>query len=121
AKPPPRNLYAATLTSPMSPPTSRRWRRCRCRSPPAETAMAPLIHAACLGALLVAGAPPTSPGTESIQADAKRPVPNYDGRAPAPPTAREGFIWIPRVLLFPVQATVEYGVRRPVRALLRWG
>ena len=113
--------------------------------------MGSLFHAVCLSALLageipamapepgavptssdpsvapdLTGTPPPPPrqperATAPVPVGAKRSVPDYDGRAPEPPTAREGFIWIPRVLLFPAHATAEYLVRRPLVGFLRWG
>ena len=61
------------------------------------------------------------PPTDSVHPGERRQIPDYDGRAPAPPTAREGFIWIPRILLFPAHVAVEYVVRRPLVGFLRWG
>ncbi|HTJ47428.1 MAG TPA: hypothetical protein VL463_35260 [Kofleriaceae bacterium] len=47
-------------------------------------------------------------------ADAKRPVPDYDGRGnvDAHPTRR--WSWIPRVVLFPAYVVEEYALRRPL-------
>jgi hypothetical protein len=44
----------------------------------------------------------------------RRPVPNYDGRAPPSPTAGEVFLWVPRVLLFPLYLVSEYLLRVPL-------
>jgi hypothetical protein len=44
-----------------------------------------------------------------------------DGRPPAPPTAREGLAWIPRIVLMPAHLTTEYVLRRPIVAFVRWG
>jgi hypothetical protein len=72
------------------------------------------------------GTPPLPPreperATDPAHAGEKRDIPEYDGRAAEPPTAREGFLWIPRVLLFPAHITAEYVVRRPVVGFLSWG
>jgi hypothetical protein len=48
----------------------------------------------------------------------KRPVPNYDGRHERPLSAGEVLVWIPRVLLFPIHATLEYGIRWPAVKLI---
>jgi hypothetical protein len=41
-------------------------------------------------------------------------VPNYDGRRPAPPSAGDVLIWVPRVVFFPAYLLMEYVVRRPI-------
>jgi hypothetical protein len=68
-------------------------------------------------------APATTPAAvpESARRHGRREVPDYDGRPPAPPTAGEAFIWIPRALLLPVHLTAEYLLRRPVVAAIRYG
>jgi hypothetical protein len=47
-----------------------------------------------------------------------RQVPSYDGRAPAPATAGDAALWIPRVLLFPLYLVSVYLVRRPLGWLI---
>lgn len=70
---------------------------------------------------------PTSVETSSVSEVAaegpsirttKRPVPNLDGRAPAGPDAGEALIWIPRVLLSPLHLVFEWGLRKPLGAVL---
>jgi hypothetical protein len=50
----------------------------------------------------------------------ERALPDYDGRADPAPTAGERLLWIPRILLFPLWATTEFLLRRPLSALMRW-
>jgi hypothetical protein len=54
-------------------------------------------------------APPAAPTP-------KRPLPDYDGRGPAPTTAGEVALWVPRVLLSPLYLTTEWIIRRPLGA-----
>ena len=91
-------------------------------------AAGPLFFLASAASAAAAVPPSTDPAsvTETVPpvrepADGKREVPDYDGRPAAPPTAREGFIWIPRALLLPAHLTVEYLLRRPVVGFVRWG
>lgn len=58
---------------------------------------------------------PASPSTEATATT------SLDGRSPAPPTAREGLAWIPRLVLMPAHLTTEYVIRRPIVAFVRWG
>jgi hypothetical protein len=51
------------------------------------------------------------------RAAAKREPPDYG--APKPQPGAEMLLWVPRVALFPVWAVSEYGLRRPVGALVR--
>jgi hypothetical protein len=48
----------------------------------------------------------------------KRKLPNYDGRGGEPTTTGDALLWIPRVILFPAYVVTEYGVRRPLGALI---
>jgi hypothetical protein len=50
-------------------------------------------------------------------ADAKRDVPDYDGRGNPEADVDSWALWFPRVLLFPLYATNEYLMRRPVGAV----
>jgi hypothetical protein len=50
------------------------------------------------------------------RADAKRDVPDYDGRGNPDTDADSWALWLPRVLLFPLYATNEYLMRRPLGA-----
>lgn len=52
--------------------------------------------------------------------NAKRPVPDYDGRPTLPPSAGEVFSWVPRIALYPAHLFAEYALRRPVVSLVRW-
>jgi hypothetical protein len=42
--------------------------------------------------------------------------PDYDGRGPAPTTAGEAALWVPRIVLSPVYFTTEWLIRRPLGA-----
>ncbi len=55
--------------------------------------------------------PPSAPSP-------KRAVPDYDGRDPAPASAGEDALWVPRVVLSPVYFTTEYLLRRPLGAVV---
>ena len=69
-----------------------------------------------------APAPAAAPVAPAARREpSRRAVPDYDGREPPPPTAREAFIWIPRALLLPAHLIAEYVLRRPVVAFVRWG
>ncbi len=57
--------------------------------------------------------PPAPPGPPSPP----RELPEYDGRPPPGTTAGEAFLWVPRVVLFPVHVVTEYVLRRPLGAL----
>lgn len=46
----------------------------------------------------------------------KRPVPDYDGRGPAPTTLGDALIWVPRTLLLPAYLVTEYAIRLPLGA-----
>lgn len=58
-------------------------------------------------------APATQPDGP-IEADAKRRVPDYDGRGEEPTTAGDVLIWIPRVVLSPLYFVSEFVIRRPL-------
>ena len=58
------------------------------------------------------GAAPTDPGPE-----AKRGVPDYDGRGNPDTDGESWLLWIPRVVLFPLYVVNEYMLRRPLGAL----
>lgn len=63
----------------------------------------------------------TLPGTDLPAYDdpeAKRDVPNYDGRPDPGPDAGDALLWIPRTLLFPVHLFFEYVLRRPLEQAL---
>ena len=49
---------------------------------------------------------------------ARREVPDYDGRPPPGTDAGDVLLWVPRVLLFPLYLVSEYLVRRPLGALV---
>ena len=46
-----------------------------------------------------------------------RALPEYDGRPPPGTTAGEAFLWVPRVVLFPLHVVTEYVLRRPLGAI----
>ena len=48
----------------------------------------------------------------------RRETPNLDGRAPPPPGAADVLLWVPRVLLSPLHLVLEWGVRKPLGAVL---
>jgi len=52
----------------------------------------------------------------AAEAQAARPLPDYDGRGGRgqPTTPGRALLWVPRVLLFPVYLVTEYVVRRPL-------
>jgi hypothetical protein len=52
----------------------------------------------------------------SADVPAKRSLPDYAGREPAPPTLGETLLWVPRVVFSPVYFTTEYLLRRPLGA-----
>jgi hypothetical protein len=67
------------------------------------------------------GAPseaPREPEQRPIAPEEKREVPNYDGRGAEPATAGDVLLWVPRVLLSPLYLVSEYGIRRPLGALI---
>lgn len=49
-----------------------------------------------------------------------RPVPDYDGREPAPATAGEKALWAPRIVFFPIYLVTNYVIRTPLGAFLTW-
>src|SRR4051794_18589139 len=51
------------------------------------------------------------------RAASKREPPDYG--APKPQPGAEMLLWVPRVALFPVWVASEYGMRRPIGALVR--
>jgi hypothetical protein len=69
--------------------------------------------AVCAGAAITA-VPATSHADGARRRDARRVVPDYDNRPPPPSSAGEVAAWVPRVLLFPLYAITEYGIRAPV-------
>ncbi len=56
----------------------------------------------------------------SAEPGVRRPVPDYDGREPAPGGARDVLIWVPRVVLYPAYLVMEYGVRWPLIQFITW-
>ena len=69
-----------------------------------------------------AGATPEQGAAPAAEAKSEerpppRPVPDYRGQQPPPPTAGEVLIWIPRVILLPAYLVTEYVVRAPVGAV----
>jgi hypothetical protein len=58
---------------------------------------------------------------QSVSTGQKRPLPQYDGRTPAPGTPGETFVWGPRALLFPAHLVAEYALRRPLVGLVTFG
>jgi hypothetical protein len=56
--------------------------------------------------------------TVRAEAPAKRPLPDYDGRRPAPATAVGVAVWVPRVILSPLYLTSEFLLRRPLSVII---
>jgi hypothetical protein len=52
-------------------------------------------------------------------ADPKKPRLDYDARKDPPPSAEDVGLWVPRVVLFPVWLVHEYGVRKPIGAIVK--
>ena len=48
----------------------------------------------------------------------KRPLPDYDGRGPAPTTAGDVLIWVPRLVVSPLYLATEYLVHKPLAGLI---
>ncbi|MDP9000537.1 MAG: hypothetical protein M3O46_10545, partial [Myxococcota bacterium] len=48
----------------------------------------------------------------------KRPLPDYEGRGPAPTTAGDVAIWVPRIIVSPIYFTTEFLIRRPLGAVV---
>ena len=85
-------------------------------SPQGQTppdASAPAASAAQPAASASASPPPES----ESERPPKRPVPDYRGQEPPPPTAGEVLIWVPRVVLLPAYLVTEYVVRWPIGAV----
>jgi hypothetical protein len=57
--------------------------------------------------------PPVAPAPTP---STKRPLPDYDGRGPAPTPPGVAALWVPRVLLSPVYFATEWLIRRPLGA-----
>jgi hypothetical protein len=57
------------------------------------------------------------PAQAPIASDAKRPLPDYDGREAEPTDAGDVALRIPRVILFPLYLVTEFVIRRPLGAL----
>ncbi len=74
--------------------------------------------AALLVLLLSAPARAQPPPAQPPEPPAPRPMPDY-GRASVPAEPAEALLWIPRVLFAPVHLVIAYGVREPLRWLLR--
>jgi AAA family ATP:ADP antiporter len=55
---------------------------------------------------------------QARSAPAKRDLPDYDGRGGEPTTPEDVAVWVPRRALAPAYLVMEYGVRRPVGALI---
>ncbi len=51
--------------------------------------------------------------------DTKRDVPRFDGRPPAPTSAADIALWVPRLLVSPLYLATEYGIRRPIGGLIQ--
>ena len=57
--------------------------------------------------------------TGAAAADPKREVPDYDGRGNPEADVEPWTVWIPRIVLSPLYVANEYGLRRPLGALVR--
>jgi hypothetical protein len=61
----------------------------------------------------------SSLGAQALAADdAKRPLPDYDGRGGAPQTPGQKALWVPRLLLSPLYFVSEFVIRRPLGAAI---
>jgi hypothetical protein len=49
---------------------------------------------------------------------AKRTLPDYGGQGPAPTTAGDVALWVPRIILAPLYFTSEYLIRKPLGAVI---
>jgi hypothetical protein len=72
-----------------------------------------------LAALILLGATLAHADKPAERPPPRRAVPDYDGRAPEPPSVGDVLLWVPRVVLFPVRVVVDYGVRWPIGKLVR--
>ncbi|MEP7119849.1 MAG: hypothetical protein ABJE95_03020 [Byssovorax sp.] len=68
-------------------------------------------------ALGVVALPASAHAAGSEESSPRRAVPDYDGR-PAPITAGEVLLWVPRVVAFPLYVTTDLVIRRPVGWLI---
>jgi hypothetical protein len=57
-------------------------------------------------------------GTPALADAPKRQLPDYSGHGPAPTTAGDVVIWLPRVVLSPLYLTSEYVIRKPLGAAI---
>jgi hypothetical protein len=48
----------------------------------------------------------------------KRELPDYDGRGEEPTTPGDVALWVPRILVSPIYLVTEYGLRRPIGAVV---
>ena len=68
------------------------------------------------------GLSPQPPSSSAVSlpaptvSSAKRPLPDYDGRGPAPKSAGDIALWVPRIVLSPLYLTTEWIIRRPLGA-----
>jgi hypothetical protein len=93
--------------------TSRAWNRRWCLA--ASVAMCLLLFDT--GAAWAQSDSTETQGAPPCGNDApKRPMPDYDGRGPAPTTLGDALIWVPRALLLPAYLVTEYVVRLPLGA-----
>ncbi len=61
-----------------------------------------------------AAAPAATAPDRPIQADERRPLPNYDGRPAPGPDAVDIALWIPRVVFSPLYLLTEWVLRKPL-------
>jgi hypothetical protein len=65
----------------------------------------------------VLGACVLGPAVARADDPPRRPLPDYAGRPPPPPTPGQDLLWVPRVIFSPVYFTTEFLIRRPIGAL----
>jgi hypothetical protein len=61
----------------------------------------------------------SAPFRSAFAADPKKPRVDYDARPEPPPDAGDVAAWVPRVVLFPVWLVHEYGLRKPIGAVIK--
>ncbi len=61
----------------------------------------------------------SAPFRSALAADPKKPAVDYDARPAPAPDAADVALWVPRVVLFPVWLVHEYGLRKPIGAVIK--
>jgi hypothetical protein len=100
---------SSPASSPASPPAP---------SPASPPAPSPASPPAPSPASPPASSPASSQAPRPNATTPKRALPDYDGLGPAPTTAGDVALWVPRVVLSPLYFTTEWLIRRPLGAAL---